>query len=235
MSTILASTSGEDSLDLFILAGTSNMQGDAAFVSELPDELRVPNTRVLIYQNDTWTPLQAGVSPKKAGRNFGPEITFGDIMSRHFGKPIGIIQTKLTAVSDTTGYQKILDQVKSARRTRSIRVKGLVLQAGERDGNSKEHLENFKQNIITLINLARNDFENPKLPVIINLAIPKPDRWPFVLEIRKIENDLIYPGFAVINCDSLPQAPDGIHYTTEGELEFGRLLANGLIQILNHH
>jgi|TARA_B110000495_G_C22446008_1_gene279248 hypothetical protein len=41
-----------------------------------------------------------------------------------------------------------------------------------------------------------------------------------------------YPGFNVVDCDTVSKAFDGIHYTAEGELEFGRCLAKGIIEKL---
>ncbi len=219
-------------LDVFVMVGTSNMAGVAAKVRKLPEELRQPHPNILVFQNDKWVPLQAGKAPYKKKEIFGPEVTFGPIMADYLGKPIGIIMSKLTAVKDNKGYGKTLATVQKAQASRPIRIKGMVVQAGERDGGTEARAQAFEENMISLIESARKDYDAPNMPLVINLAIPNPEIAPFVMDIREVESKLTYPGFKVIDCDSIPQANDKIHYTVEGELEFGKRLAHGMIELL---
>ncbi|WFB36159.1 sialate O-acetylesterase [Kiritimatiellota bacterium B12222] len=222
----------EEPLDVFVMVGTSNMAGVAAPVKKLSEEQRKPHPNILVFQNNKWLPLQAAIAPYKKKEIFGPEVTFGPMMSEYLGKPIGIIQSTLTAVKDNKGYRKTLATVKKAQASRPIQIKGMVVQAGERDGGTEAWAQAFEQNLISLIESARKDFNAPSMPLVINLAIPNPEIAPYVMDIRDAQSTFTYPGFQVVDCDSIPQANDKIHYTVAGELEFGRRLANVMIELL---
>lgn len=231
---ILLNAKSSDSapLPVFVLVGTSNMMGVAAKQSELPQILKKKDTNVLFYEKGKWLPLEPGKVPLTKKPIFGPYITFGLAMSKELKQPVGIIKTKVTAVDDQKGYNKTVRIVKQAMQTRQIIIKGLVIQAGERDGSTEERANAFTKSMNTLIQKARKDFNDPNLPVVINLAIPNPGKWPYVMKIREAEKAMNIKGFKVIDCDSIPQVADKIHYSTEGELEFGRRLANGIIELL---
>ena len=95
-----ASASGGDQqrpLQVFVLAGTSNMLGANAKIENLPDELRKPQPDVLVYQQGNWAPLEAG-------KNLvGNEATFGQVMTKHLGEPIGILWISVRYVASVWG------------------------------------------------------------------------------------------------------------------------------------
>jgi hypothetical protein len=109
----------------------------------------------------------------------------GESWPEHLGNPIGIILASMKAVFDDKGCRRTVNVVKNARETRPIRIKEMVVQAGARDGSTEERANAFEKNMISLIESARRDFGNPCLPLVINLAIDKPGKWPFVMHIWK--------------------------------------------------
>ncbi|MCI0657581.1 MAG: sialate O-acetylesterase [Acidobacteria bacterium] len=227
--------SGQDQaakpLKVFLFAGTSNLVSGS--VDQLPKDLKMPQKEILVFHDGGWVSLEPGTSPARRNPNsFGPEVTFGPAMARHFGEPVGIIMTTLAAVSDRAGYAETVKKATAARQSRPIVIMGFLLQAGERDARTQELAEAFQKNMTGLIDSARRDFGNPDLAVAINRAIPNPDMAKFLEKVREAESGLRVPGFRVVDCDDVERGGDKIHYTTKGQLEFGRRFAAAMIDLL---
>ena len=107
-------TEGSNTYKLYFLGGQSNMDG-YGYVAELPDELRMPVDRVMIFKghsalddNDggegVWAPLQPGFGRGaetdgktiRLSDRFGPELTFGlSLSSDQPGTRIALIKYSL--------------------------------------------------------------------------------------------------------------------------------------------
>ncbi|MCB0221709.1 MAG: hypothetical protein KDH09_18575, partial [Chrysiogenetes bacterium] len=73
-------------MDVYILAGQSNMEG-RAHRKDLPQELARPRPDILYFCGDTWEPLAPGGSRKPPSPDgFGPEITFGRTLANAPGR-----------------------------------------------------------------------------------------------------------------------------------------------------
>ncbi|MFA4943771.1 MAG: sialate O-acetylesterase [Lentisphaeria bacterium] len=225
----------EPPLKVFVFAGTSNLAGLGANVTELPDDLKGQQKDVLVWQDGAWTPLVPGKAPAKPGKMFGPEVTFGQAMTKHLGEPIGIITGGLgqfAVIDHPEIYAGLVNKVKAAQKSRPIVIAGLLIQAGERDGVTEALANAFPKNLTNFIDRVRKDFGTPAMPIVVNLAIPNTTMAPFVDVVRKAELSAKLPGFAVADCDDVQRGGDKIHYTTKGEIEFGKYFATAMIDLL---
>src|SRR5687768_5832550 len=98
----------ERPLKVFVLAGTSNMLGGSAKVDNLPEELRGTVAEVLAYRGGEWVPLEAG-------KNLvGNEATFGRVVAKHLGEPVGIFWTSVRYVASNSPGPGIMNLVKQS-------------------------------------------------------------------------------------------------------------------------
>ena len=214
-------------LKAFVLAGTSNMHGGNARMNDLSDDLRPPQKEVLIYEKSDWMPLEAG-------KNLvGNEATFGQAMTRHLGEPIGIIRITVAHASGRPPGNKLNQIVKQAReKGRPIVIAGMLLDVSFRDGKKKEDALAYKKNLIHWVESIRQEIGNPKLPIVMNRAVPPVPKTPHLELVRKAQDSLELPNFHVFDCDDVPQRGDNIHFNTAGRLEMGRRFASAMIELM---
>ena len=233
MSACAATQAVEPPLKVFVFAGTSNLC--SGFSAELPDDLKQTQKDVLVYQGGRWVPLEPGGKAMPLPERFGPEVTFGQAMTKHLGEPIGIIMGGLIMVAPADHpetFTELINKVKEAQKSRPIVVAGMLIQAGERDGYTEEWAKAFQKNLTGLIERVRRDLGNAAMPIAINRAIPNSAAFPYVDEVRKTEASIDLPGFRVVDCDDVPRGGDKIHYTTKGQVELGKRYAAAMIELL---
>jgi hypothetical protein len=217
----------ERPLKVFVLAGTSNMLGAAAKVDKLSDDLRKPLKDVLVYQKGEWAPLEAG-------KNLvGNEATFGQALTKHLGELIGIIWTSVASASGNSPAPNINNIVKQARdKGRPIVIAGMLLDVSFRDGIKEESAKAYGDNLVRWIETSRRDLGNPKLPIVMNRAIPPVASTPYLELVRKAQDSVKLPNFRVFNCDDVPRGGDKVHFNTEGRLEMGKRFAGAMIELI---
>ena len=180
-------------LKVFILAGQSNMVGWGDS-KKLPDELRTGNSRVLMFENDTWQPLKpfrkAQKNQAKVGlteSTFGPEIAFGHEMARAWpDKNIGIVKFAVGGTSiltwkpewskadaDRVGqgrlgslYKKLVAKIEQARKARDIEVVGFLWLHGGNDMKNVAVAKEYLGNLKSLVAAVRKDTGVSNLPFL---------------------------------------------------------------------
>lgn len=237
----------EPPLKVFVVAGQSNVGAAGAHPSELPEEMRKPMNDVLVYQDDTWVPLEPGKAPKPDyPDHFGPAFTFGLAMTKNLGGPIGIIQVAGggTSIGSPAGwspdspqslYAKLVKAVKAAQKSRPITIVGMVWEQGEADSQNEEFAKAYQKNLTHLIESARRDFGNGAMPFACGQCSPhdpKDKRYLYMDIIRKAKESIDLPGYRLINNDDLHQTEGSPHYTTKGILELGKRYAVAMIELL---
>ena len=230
----LAAAPAESSpLKVFVLAGQSNMEGHA-LSAELPPSLRQPQSNVLIFQKGAWIMLEPG-------KTFGPEITFGLAMAKHFGQPIGIIKFAVGGTNlavqwspddSHSLYAKLLLMVKEAQTSRPITLMGMLWMQGERDSRDQAMANAYQKNLIHLIESARRDFGDPAMPFICGRVNPS---YPYVDIVRKAMETINLPAYLMVDCDGLAKGSDNLHYNATGQQELGARFAAGTIDLLGEN
>ena len=168
----------------FILAGQSNMVGWGDSTN-LPDDLRKGDDRVLMFENGKWQPLRPHEpvmeNQKKFGMSefhFGPEIAFGRELAKAYpDETIGIIKSAFGGSSilawkpdwsredaDRIGqggrgslYKAMMDKVKQAQAQEEIEIDGFVWQQGGRDMTKVDVAKEYLDNLKSLVASVRHD------------------------------------------------------------------------------
>lgn len=179
------------SIQLFILAGQSNMVGYRSNLDDLPPDLQQPQSQVLWYdRQNEWVTLQAPTEPfpfsqgVANSQGFGPEIALAATLSRHLNQPIALVKYAQNGTNLETQwnpeiagslYHQMLDRVQQAiaelsRLGYEVEIAGFFWMQGESDAKSDRYMaSNYAQNFTHFISRLRQDLNQPELPVIYGL------------------------------------------------------------------
>jgi hypothetical protein len=257
LTVLLATTvhAADKPLKTFILAGQSNMVGYGDS-TELPDDLRNGNDRVLMFEDGKWQPLRphspapAIESMKRLGLteyHFGPEIAFGHEMAKALpDETIGIIKLAAGGTSilawkpdwtkeeaDRVGqagrgplYKKLMAKVDQASRARDIEIVGFLWLQG--------------------VAAIREDTGVADLPFLYgspriegvpddltdfeeptSLPRGRPGAW-LVLKAQ-FDAQRAIPHSKMVILRGIEKHPRNVHYNTAGQMTVGRLYAGAFL------
>jgi hypothetical protein len=244
--------SAEDTLDLFLLAGQSNMKGRATIPME-PQE----NSNILFLHSKelNWyvarDPLHAqGVPDLLDGSDnsgTGPGMTFArSLMASNPDIKIGLIPAAVGgAPIDSFGpdgelYSRSLLLTKKAIKDSPTptRLKAILWLQGESDA-MEERYQSYEGKLLNLVHRFRADLNNPTLPFIACTIGSFIYKGPF--QYAKKINDVLL---------SLPQKcdytacvdardlkghiGDAMHYDIESQLEIGKRFADAYRLIMDN-
>jgi Carbohydrate esterase, sialic acid-specific acetylesterase len=182
-------------IDLFVLAGQSNMVGYGSNVAELPSDLAGRQQNVLWYNaRDRWVTLAAPTEPLPfsnakfpdspaiaAGIGFGPEIFLGTRLQKALDRPVALVKyasngANLTQDWQPTGlfYQPLIRRVNHSiaglsARGYDVKVSGFFWLQGESDTRDLTWAQNYQTNLEDFIGRVRSDLNQPSLPFILGL------------------------------------------------------------------
>lgn len=224
-------------VDLFLMAGQSNMQGfkgDAAFYPHDPQGL---DKDILFYwvnpgsgsSGGKWTKMQpqGGLFPKG---HFGPEVTFARELEKAGYNPaifkFSLGGTSLALDWRAPGQEGLYDEMVSElykaialleKEGYTVNVRAFVWIQGETDSKSKSFAKWYAPRFRLLINdLKNNVLKNNKLPVILGIdeQYPSIKDNPEVLEHHKsfAKNNAFAAFTSMIGLEKA----DSTHLTPEG-------------------
>jgi len=255
---------------VFIFAGQSNMVGTHARVADIQRfppfaNLDKPQKDVLfsyklgrekMITSDGWIPLQP------TGDYFGPELSFGKMVSDKAKAPIAIIKCASGGTTlgedwnpDNPGgfklYPLALEHVRASlaeldRKKLPYKIEGFMWHQGENDMFSKTFKPAYAANLKNFISSWRRDLKTPNLKFYIGELCTKTiwgmDNRDNMLAIRTAQK-------AVVASDPLtqyiPTSHDAVeiggdtglhyHYGTLGQLEHGANYADAYLQTIGIH
>ncbi|MCA9205517.1 MAG: hypothetical protein KDA59_20835 [Planctomycetales bacterium] len=176
-------------IDLWVLAGHRNMEGERAFTAELKD---VPHGKALlkdrgdvayrysvgggVQQSSGWEPL----GPAGRFDTFGPELSFGAALAKQRGAAVAIAKFTHSGsqIVDWTPngskatsrnlYQPFVAFVKESiadleQRGHKVHLRGIVYHLGENDMSWTPHRQNAAKWLGELIAASRQDLGMPEL------------------------------------------------------------------------
>ncbi|MEZ5966867.1 MAG: sialate O-acetylesterase [Planctomycetota bacterium] len=185
-------------LDLYVLAGHRNMEGERAFVQQLS---KVPGGRALaqdraeiafryvtgggVHGSDGWEPL----GPAGLHDTFGPELSFGRALARQSGAPFALAKFTHSgsqivdwtpagsAASTRNLYAPFLAFVRAAiadleDRGHRVRLAGIVYHLGENDMSWTPHRRQAAKWLGELIAGSRRDLGLPELRWFVSQQRP---------------------------------------------------------------
>lgn len=252
---VVSHISAADSVDLFVMAGQSNMQGGNGNAACYPADPENLDQRILFYwvapgfssSNGSWTHLQpqGGLFPKG---HFGPEITFARKLAKSGFRPAifkySLGGTGLAQNWRATGQKGMYDSMVVELRKamallekdgHAVTVRAFVWIQGESDAETDEIAEKYFDNLNALIkDLKTNVFNDQRLPVILGVDEQHP--WvkvrPLIVESQKrIAGSC--PGVVFVSMIGLQKA-DTTHLTPAGLEAHGIRLFAAFEQITKH-
>lgn len=224
-------------LQLFLLAGQSNMAGRGT----VADADRVEQPRVLMFTRDLrWGPAVEPMHFDKPIAAVGPGRAFGlAIAEADMGARIGLIPTAVGGSPITASEPGVLYKETGAypwddavRRTRAAmpagELKAILWHQGESDGNA-EAAPLYEARLRSLIARFRAEFGHATLPFIIGQlgrfeGRPWNDGYTQVdAAHRRVAADV--PGVVFVSSDGLKDGGDSLHFSADSARELGRRYA----------
>ena len=221
-----------DPIDVFVLAGQSNMIGQRGYgAPDLPPEL-VSQSDVLLYDDVGPRPLGPEFGPASQWFRYGPELTFGRIVAdARPHRRIALVKFTIGAAPITVwqpgnpppndGYAQLRARHQAAlddlsRRDLQPRMAGFVWMQGESDSFIQAEALAYEQDLRTLIAAIRADLGTPATPVVIGRINPL-ESAEFDQFVRQAQQDVAAedPYIALVNTDDLSESNDA-HFDLAG-------------------
>jgi len=229
-----------EAIDLFVLAGQSNMQGYQGDASRYPLDVKEYDKRILFYwvtpgessSNDKWLTLQPQKGRFPAG-HFGPEITFARNLYASgynaavfkYSQPATSLANDWKSPGDGGLYDNMVKELKNAvdqlaAQGKTVNIKAFIWVQGETDSESKRMSKKYKERLQKLIINFRNKVaNNQSLPIVLGIdeGHPSVRKNQEVIESHKsiAENNKNIKFSSMIGlqkADSTHLTPDGLQY-----------------------
>jgi hypothetical protein len=241
-------------LQLFILAGQSNMSG----MGDIPKSRMETNPRIYVFGNDYHWKLakepvddpsnQVDSVSEDRPAGFGPAMSFATtVLEQYPDMVIGLIPCAKGGslihewrrnLNDNTLYGSCLKRVRAA----SVmgEVAGLLYFQGEIDAvDPKEHPDRtflpdrWADEFAVLIQDWRRDLNLPGLPVVFAQigTNTEPERFKNWAVVKEQQRKVRLPLSAMVTTDDLP-LKDYVHFTTESYQIIGQRFAQAYIKLL---
>jgi len=246
--------SNKDTLDLFLLAGQSNMKGRGVIhMNPVLD----PDILFFHSEQKKWyvarDPLHAKGIPDRIDKSdnagTGPGMSFArELRPASTEMKIGLIPAARGGASinlykeNGSQYKLSLELMQQARESAPVksRVCAVLWLQGESDSMNEKQYLSYEEKLLSVIKNYRAAFANPDLPFLvctIGSFIPdqKADRFPYTKQINEILLALPdkCPHTACVDARDLRDGHIGdyVHYSTEAQLEIGKRFARAYLEV----
>ena len=232
-----------DNIDLFIMAGQSNMQGWRSDAAHYPRDIQKLDKRIPFYfeainygsSGQTWQTLTPQIGHFSSG-HFGPEITFARaLLNSHFKPAIfkySIGGSSLKTMWKAPGAKGLYDDMVASLRiaTNELKAQGhtvtpraFVWIQGESDADNEQLATEYYWHLRNMIHHFRsNVVRDPLLPVILSVdeQHPRVQQNPQVVDaqIKLASED---PSIAFVSMYGLEKF-DVTHLTAKGTIQQGK-------------
>jgi len=241
---------GEPTINVFILAGQSNMVGGAS-VEDLPEHLLPyveanPDVVMRSWINGVTVEPDWEVLSPRNGTSFGPEMMLGDVLART--EPDNLVAFMKVAYNGSSMhcdwnpigcgfhlFDHLAAKVPYWSQTLesygfSVRYSGLVLVQGESDSRAEWSANAYGANLREFINQVRELVDTPGLPFVITKVHPRHADYGFAGSVHD-EMELVADlddRVKTVSCSAIPLREDAIHFSAEGMLMLGGAIADTL-------
>lgn len=224
-------------LELFLLAGQSNMAGRG--VPEAQDKVADPHVWML-SKDGAWVPAvdplhydKVGVDGVGPGRSFGIEVA-----KAHPGAYIGLIPTAVGGVSLEMWrpggklYTNAIARTRAAMKDGTLA--GILWHQGESD-TKPEKVQSYPARLDKLLEAFRHDLNAPDLPVVVGqLGVFDPvknaPRVGFNAMIAKYPEDRT--NVSCVQSQGLKSIGDNTHFDAASQRELGHRYAEAFQKLL---
>lgn len=179
-----------ENIDLFIMAGQSNMQGWRSDAAQYPRDYQGLDTKIPFYykalnydsSGQKWATLKPQAGHFRSG-HFGPEITFARAAYNAGYNPAifkyssggSSIKTDWKAPGHKGLYDDMVLNIKLAIKElqaqgNTVTPRAIIWIQGESDANSDQQANEYYWHLKKMLqDLRRNIIRNPRIPVILSL------------------------------------------------------------------
>lgn len=242
---------------LFILAGHRNMEGERAFVQELPSLDGPPSllkdNPTIAYQyslgggyrrSRSWEPL----GPVRFYDTFGPELSFGQMLQSHQSNNIAMAKfthsgsqiidwTPEGSVAKTRNlYPSFIAFVRHALRDLEARghpvdLAGVFYHLGENDMSFLPYRQQASDRLRAIIEQSRKDLARPDLKWFVSQQPPTDDPSVNAIDVTAEVEAMAGadPHLIHLKAFNLPPQDEALVISTAGIVELGKLLAQGYL------
>jgi hypothetical protein len=217
----------EQPIQVFVLAGQSNMVGRALPVSAGTGAV----DNLLLYRGGEWQPASDPLGPQNdPERGVGPGMTFGIGVLAHEppGTTVGLVMCARGATSITSWQRGSLGACKRMVRAAGGTVAGVVFLQGEYE--ARYGAQNWQMNFERVEAGFEQSFG--RVPFVLgqigNIA------RPYAQEVRDFQAaaDAEFPPVTLVSSIDLPLLSDGVHFTVDAAKTLGYRYANAWWSLL---
>jgi hypothetical protein len=245
-------------IQLFILAGHRNMEGERAFVQQLSKlkgkrSLLKPNVKIPYKYSigggyktsNAWEAL----GPAGYYDTFGPELSFGKAIQKKLHGPIAIAKfthsgsqiidwtPEGSATESRNLYPKFCAFVRETvteltERGHVVQVAGVFYHVGENDMSFNPYRKQAPMRISSLVERSREDLGLPTLRWFVSQQPPTDDKNVNAIDVTA-ELEKVAEGddnFIHIKAFDLPRQDRKLVLDTAGVVELGELIANAYLK-----
>jgi hypothetical protein len=252
----------DDRVDLFLLAGQSNMSGKGHPEDLSSQELRLPHPSTVIFWDPLrefdaecpfrqWVSLRPGCGDINGG--FGPELSFGHTLTSGHTRRVGIVKVALGGTGlfdcwrpddvsrrDTLTNRTIITAQNAITQLRQQGcepvLRGIVWYQGERDCRADNPSpQDHYERLDRLIQRFRHELENPLAAVVLARVNPHDGSpAPYRDAIRRAIVTWAERDANArwINVDDLPH-PDRLHLNGSALLTAGSRAAEVMLELID--
>lgn len=243
--------SAQGAIDLFLIAGQSNMDGRAEIAdSPSPPDWSIPQSDILFFHdaNIGWGDLDVGSSsPPGTLTTYGPELSFGRSLFDNARSP-EIALMKWTKGSTSLGldwveggfantkffehYTASITLIEALGYTPTVR--GMIWLQGESDAKIEAYADAYESNLTTFIAQARVKVNTPSMPfVIARIYVPSEATYPYRSTVRAAQLNVANADgrVTIFSTDDLVLT-DGTHYDADSVIEIGHRFAEKMISLV---
>ncbi|KAK9054310.1 hypothetical protein SSX86_025388 [Deinandra increscens subsp. villosa] len=238
--------------DVFILAGQSNMAGRGGVINNtwdgaIPPDVKPRPGKILRLGGDLrWVdaqePLHADIDVNKTC-GVGPGMAFANAVLR--GDPGRF--TVVGLVPCAIGGSGIGEWSRGGRLYRGLtrraaaavegggEIRAVLWFQGERDTVNISDAESYKERLEKLFVDLRDDLKSPLLPVMkyflrLDYVALASGEGPYIEMVRKAQNEINLPNVMTVDAKGLLLQPDGLHLTTNAQVQVGKMLAHAMLR-----
>lgn len=244
-------------INVFILAGQSNMSGNAA-VNGLPSEYSGKFENVLIHldpktdglanRKGSWMTLEPGFGWGNGNANqFGPELLFGITLSKEYpDQKFALIKSSVAGqdlavqfLSPSSGnagklYNGLVSEIDNALSSLDDQyepqIMGMLWMQGEADAMNQGWANAYEKNLENFIKDIRAEVEVEDMPFIAANIDEQGMWWTHYRIVNGAMNNLADKMENVFTFPTKGFDTDGIHYKTQGMIELGKAYAEVIIE-----
>lgn len=247
----LADVSTSKVLNIFILAGQSNISGRGGVINHgqnglanetwdgvIPPECQSNSNILRLNAGLTWVeaqePLHQDIDLGKVC-GVGPGMSFANSVLKR-DPSIGVIGLVPCAIGGTNISEWARGSVlynHMIRRTEAALQGGGKLQAllwyqGESDTETLEDAKLYRFRLKRLFKNVLRDLQSPTLPVI-QVALAS-SIGSYMEQVRKAQLSINLPNVRTVDAKGLPLGMDYVHITTLAQVQLGQMLADTFLQ-----